>query len=131
MGLVGSKCWRIVLAAMNRAFCGWVKPRLEMRRGLELRAPDWKEASMPAKANKAPLCMKRRTSPISAMSCGSLTSPAPCMAMTTSNSGSVEFFSVRLEEAIAGLCASFAISVRESGKRNARLVALAGCQKAC
>ena len=60
---------------------------------------DWNGgASTPAKATRAFLFVKRRTSPISAISFGPVTSPAPCMAMTTSYSGSRDanrFISVR------------------------------------
>ncbi len=81
----------MVLAIWKRVLRRWGEPRLEIRRDLASKEPDWKGgAFMSAKATRAPLWVKRRTSPISAMRCGPVTSPAPYISMITLNSGNRE-----------------------------------------
>ena len=64
------------------------EPRLEMLRLRTSIWPDWQGgASMPAKATKAFLEWNRRTSPISAISCGPRAGPIPNIPITTGYSG--------------------------------------------
>ncbi len=78
---------------MTRKSVLWslAEPRLEMLRLRTSICPAWYGGvSMPAKATSADLEGKRRTSPISAMSCDSREGPPPYICMTTGYSGKVD-----------------------------------------
>lgn len=80
--------------------------------------PDCLEpGSTPAKAVNASRCVKRVTSPISAISCGPREGPTPCIAMTTGYSGRAEAVSSifrRRDSTVADAALSIATACRIS-----------------